>query len=159
MSIRAPRTLMDRTAVPVDPNALDDVVLAACLRQLARDLRRIRRRQPTPYQLGHRRNSHGWSRRCQARTKSTGEQCKKWAMANRSTCRVHGGASYRAEALASLEKERLMAWVRTGALLKSQYDELLRVWRWRRFCDAFEEGRDTDGILFGSEDRDIWRTG
>jgi hypothetical protein len=48
-----------------------------------------------------------------------------------------------------------MAWVRKVAPLKSQYDALLRAWRWRRFCTAFEEGRDTDGILNGSEDAAI----
>ncbi len=146
---------MNHTAQPIDLNALDDSILAALIRQLGRDLRRVERRQPTPDRPGHRRNSHRWLKRCQARTKSTGEQCKKWAMAGRSTCRVHGGASYRAEALASLEKERLMAWVHEAAPLKSQYDALLREWRWRRFCTAFAEGRDTDGILFGSEDAAI----
>jgi hypothetical protein len=148
-------TLMNRTAPPIDLNAMDDALLAACIREVGRNLRRVERMRPEPYRPSHRRNSHRWLRRCQARTKSTGEQCKKWAMANRSTCRAHGGASYRAEALATLEKERLMTWVREAALLKSQYDALLRVWRWRRFCTAFAEGRDTEGILSGSEDASI----
>lgn len=33
-------------------------------------------------------------RRCAAKTRGTGEPCKKWAMIGKGRCRLHGGASH-----------------------------------------------------------------
>lgn len=65
-----------------------------------------------------RRASRGWSRRCSAQCKSTGVQCRKWALAGLPTCRVHGSASARVEGLrrAYMAEIARYAWRRAEAL-------------------------------------------
>ena len=55
-------------------------------------------------------------RRCSAKSKRTGHQCKKWALAGLPTCRSHGSANARSRRKAERERAK----VQIGALLAQQ---------------------------------------
>lgn len=59
-------------------------------------------------------------RRCSAKSKRTGHQCKKWALAGLPTCRSHGSANARSRRKAERERAK----VQIGALLAQQGIEI-----------------------------------
>ncbi len=76
-----------------------------------------------------RRASHGWLVRCSATCKARGDRCRKWAMAGRTTCRAHGGASYRRRGLQVAEVARIQAYVGAYVAWEMCLADLAREWR------------------------------
>lgn len=50
--------------------------------------------------------NEGWRRRCSAQSKTSREQCGKWAMAGQQVCRAHGGAAHKARGLTVFAEDR-----------------------------------------------------